>query len=185
MSHRQKRRLLLRALSMTGLSAALFKGSILSSFTGLQLLSSKAHAQATTAPAPAPVAQGESLKAASKAEVQALIDAFAGDATIEEDGLSMVMDPLASNPSSIPVQAVFNEQIDDNNYCEELIFIAEGNPIPLACRFKFTALSGTTEVAFRTRLIDAQYIRALARMSDGRILSARRYVTVVAGACGI
>lgn len=183
MSHRQKRRLLLRALSMTGLSTALFKGSILSSFTGLQLLSSKAHAQATTAPAP--VAQGESLKAAPKAEVQALIDAFAGDATIEEDGLSMVMDPLASNPSSIPVQAVFNEQIDDNNYCEELIFIAEGNPIPLACRFKFTALSGTTEVAFRTRLIDAQYIRALARMNDGRILSARRYVTVVAGACGI
>ncbi|SUA58761.1 sulfur oxidation protein SoxY [Oligella ureolytica] len=183
MSHRQKRRLLLRALSMTGLSTALFKGGILSSFTGLQLLSSKAHAQATTAPTP--VAQGESLKAASKAEVQALIDAFAGDATIEEYGLSMVMDPLASNPSSIPVQAVFNEQIDDNNYCEELIFIAEGNPIPLACRFKFTALSGTTEVAFRTRLIDAQYIRALARMSDGRILSARRYVTVVAGACGI
>ena len=80
---------------------------------------------------------------------------------------------------------MFNEQIDDNNYCEELIFIAEGNPIPLACRFKFTALSGITEVAFRTRLIDAQYIRALARMSDGRILSARRYVTVVAGACGI
>lgn len=183
MSHRQKRRLLLRALSMTGLSTALFKGSILSSFTGLQLLSSKAHAQATTAPTP--VAQGESLKAASKAEVQALIDDFVGDASIEEDGLSMVMDPLASNPSSIPVQAVFNEQIDDNNYCEELIFIAEGNPIPLACRFKFTALSGTTEVAFRTRLIDAQYIRALARMSDGRILSARRYVTVVAGACGI
>ena len=183
MSHRQKRRLLLRALSMTGLSTALFKGSILSSFTGLQLFSSKAHAQATTTPAP--VAQGESLKAASKAEVQDLIDDFVGDASIEEDGLSMVMDPLASNPSSIPVQAVFNEQIDDNNYCEELIFIAEGNPIPLACRFKFTALSGTTEVAFRTRLIDAQYIRALARMSDGRILSARRYVTVVAGACGI
>lgn len=182
MSHRQKRRLFLHALSMTGLSTALFNSGIISGLSGLNLLSSKAHAQGI---ATAPVAQGEALKAASMAEVQALIDDFAGDATIVEEGLSMVMDPLASNPSSIPIQAVFDEEIDDNNYCEELIFIAEGNPVPLACRFKFTALSGTTEVAFRTRLIDAQYIRALARMNDGRVLSARRYVTVVAGACGM
>ena len=184
MSHRQKRRLFLHALSMTGLSTALFNSGIISGLSGLNLLSSKAHAQDMAA-APAPVAQGEALKAASMAEVQALIDDFAGDATIVEEGLSMVMDPLASNPSSIPVQAVFDEEITDDNYCEEMIFIAEGNPVPLACRFQFTALSGTTEVAFRTRLIDAQYIRALARMSDGRILGARRYVTVVAGACGI
>lgn len=168
---------------MTGLSTALFNSGIISGLTGLNLLSGKAYAQETATPAP--VAQGEALKAASMAEVQALVDDFAGDATIQEEGLSLVMDPLASNPASIPVQAAFDEEINDDNYCEEMIFIAEGNPIPLACRFKFTALSGTTEVAFRTRLIDAQYIRALARMNDGRILSARRYVTVVAGACGI
>ena len=96
-----------------------------------------------------------------------------------------IMDPLASNPSSIPIKAVLDEEMSKSNYCEELIFITEGNPIPLACRFKFTPLAGTTEVSFRTRLIDAQYIRALARMNDGRILSARRYVTVVAGACGM
>ncbi len=183
MSHRQKRRLFLHALSMTGLGTALFNSGIISSLTGLNLFNNLAHAQETTAPAP--IAQDEALQSASTAEVHALIDSFVGDATIVEEGLSMVMDPLASNPSSIPVQAVFDEEINDDNYCEELIFVAEGNPIPLACRFKFTALSGTTEVAFRTRLIDAQYIRALARMNDGRVLSARRYVTVVAGACGM
>lgn len=183
MSYRPKRRLFLHALSMTGLSTALFNSGIISDLTGLNLLGNNAYAQESAAPAP--IAQDEALSSASMAEVQAIIDGFVGDATIEEEGLNMVMDPLASNPASIPIQAVFDEEINEDNYCEELIFIAEGNPIPLACRFKFTALSGTTEVAFRTRLIDAQYIRALARMNDGRILGARRYVTVVAGACGM
>lgn len=180
MTHRQKRRQILHVLSMTGLGTALFSSGLIS---GLSILSKTAKAQSTTTPAP--VTQDEALNSASMAEVQAVIDRFVGDAKIEEEGLRMDMDPLASNPSSIPVKAVFDEEINESNYCEELIFITEGNPVPLACRFKFTPLSGTTEIAFRTRLIDAQYIRALARMNDGRILSARRYVTVVAGACGM
>lgn len=180
MTHRQKRRQILHVLSMTGLGTALFSSGLIS---GLSILSKTAKAQSTTTPAP--VTQDEALNSASMAEVQAVIDRFVGDAKIEEEGLRMDMDPLASNPSSIPVKAVFDEAINESNYCEELIFITEGNPVPLACRFKFTPLSGTTEIAFRTRLIDAQYIRALARMNDGRILSARRYVTVVAGACGM
>lgn len=180
MSHRQKRRQLLHVLSMTGLGTTLYSSGIIS---GLSLLVKSAHAQSTSTPTP--VTQDAALISASLAEVQALIDGFIGDATLSEEGLRMDMDPLASNPSSIPVKAVFDEEINENNYCEELIFITEGNPIPLACRFKFTPLSGTTEVAFRTRLIDAQYIRALARMNDGRVLSARRHVTVVAGACGM
>ncbi|MDO5667594.1 MAG: thiosulfate oxidation carrier protein SoxY [Alcaligenaceae bacterium] len=182
MTQGQQRRRLLHVLSMTGLGTALYSSGIIS---GLSLLTGIANAQNQGASSPAPVTQDEALKPASLAEIQALIDDFAGDATIIEVGLRMDMDPLASNPSSIPVKAVFDEQISEDNYCEELIFITEGNPIPLACRFKFTALAGTTEVAFRTRLIDAQYIRALARMNDGRVLSARRYVAVVAGACGM
>lgn len=180
MPHQHKRRDFLHVLSMTGLSTVLYSSGII---TGLNLLSQVAYAQNNNAPTP--VAQDEALKGASQAEVQALIDSFTGDKKIIEKGLKMVMDPLASNPSSIPIQAVFDEKITESNYCEELIFIAEGNPIPLTCRFKFTALSGTSEVAFRARLIDAQYIRALARMNDGRVLGARRYVTVVAGACGM
>lgn len=180
MSQRQERREFLRILSMTALGTALYSSGMIS---GLSFFTRNAHAQ--SGPVPAPVAQEEALKGASMAEVQALIDGFVGDAKIVEEGLRMIMDPLASNPSSIPIKAIFDEEINESNYCEELIFITEGNPIPLACRFKFTALAGTTEVSFRTRLIDAQYIRALARMNDGRILSARRYVTVVAGACGM
>lgn len=180
MPQKQKRRQLLHVLSMTGLSTALYSSGIIS---GLSLLAKSANANNTSSPTP--VTQDEALSAASIAEVQALIDRFVGNAPIVEEGLRMDMDPLASNPSSIPVKAIFDEEISEDNYCEELIFITEGNPIPLACRFKFTPISGTTEVAFRTRLIDAQYIRALARMNDGRVLSARRYVTVVAGACGM
>jgi len=70
-------------------------------------------------------------------------------------------------------------------YCQELIILAQGNPHPLACRFNFTALAGTTEVAVRLRLIETQTIRALARLSDGRVLSAQHHITVTAGGCGM
>ena len=180
MAKKHERREFLHLLSMTALGTALYSGGIIS---GLSLLTRTAQAQSSSAPTP--VAQEEALQGASMAEVQALIDNFVGDKKVIDEGLRMIMDPLASNPSSIPIKAVLDEEMSESNYCEELIFITEGNPIPLACRFKFTPLAGTTEVSFRTRLIDAQYIRALARMNDGRILSARRYVTVVAGACGM
>ena len=180
MTHQAKRRQLLHVLSMTGLGTALLSSGVISS---LSLLSRVAHATSFTTPVP--VSHDEALRPASAAEIQAIVDGFVGDAKVSVEGLRMDMAPLASNPASIPVKAVFDEEINEDNFCEEMIFVAEGNPIPLACRFKFTPLSGTTEVAFRTRLIDAQYIHALARMNDGRVLSARRYVTVVAGACGM
>lgn len=182
MSEQTTRREFLRVFALTGLGTTLLSSGVIST---LSLLSNKAFAETQQAPMPAPVGQDEALQAASPAEVQSIIDSFTQNESIQDEGLSLVMDPLASNPSSIPVQALFNEEITEDNYCEELIFIAEGNPLPLVCRFKFTPLGRTNEIAFRARLIDAQYIRALARMNDGRILGARRFVTVIAGACGM
>ena len=71
------------------------------------------------------------------------------------------------------------------SYCEELIVIAEGNPRPLACRFRFTPLVGNVDVAVRLRLIGSQTVRAMARMNDGRVLAMAKPITVTAGGCGM
>ncbi|WP_353174652.1 thiosulfate oxidation carrier protein SoxY [Paracandidimonas soli] len=125
------------------------------------------------------------LEPATKAEVQAVIDDFLQGAKPLGQGLLLEMPVLADNPAAVPVKAVLEAPVTPEAYCEELIILAEGNPKPLACRFKFTPLAGTTEVAVRLRLIGTQSIRVLARMNDGRVLTARRDVAVTAGGCGM
>lgn len=125
------------------------------------------------------------LSSATQAEIQAVVDGFLKGAEPIEQGLKLDMPVLGDNPAAVPVKAILTTPITADTYCEELIILAEGNPYPLACRFNFTALAGTTEVAVRLRLIESQAIRALARMSDGRFLVARQHITVTAGGCGM
>lgn len=125
------------------------------------------------------------LRRADPAEIQAIVDAFLGGTQPVTEGLKLDMPVLGDNSASVPVKAVLEVPISRDVYCKELILIAEGNPRPLACRFEFTSLAGTTEVAVRMRLIETQSVQALARMSDGRVLAARRHITVTAGGCGM
>lgn len=125
------------------------------------------------------------LKSATQAEVKATVDSFLKGATPRDTGLKLDMPALGDNPAAVPVKVVFDVPITPELYCEELIIIAENNPKPLACRFNFTALSGTSEVAVRLRLMDSQSVQALARLSDGSFLVARQHITVTAGGCGM
>ncbi|HRL20869.1 thiosulfate oxidation carrier protein SoxY [Alcaligenes sp. SDU_A2] len=125
------------------------------------------------------------LKPATPAQVQAIVDEFLQGAVPLEQGLKLEMPVLGDNPSAVPAKAILELPITPDSYCKELVILAEGNPHPLACRFTFTPLAGTTEVAVRLRLIETQHVRALARMSDGRCLSARHHITVTAGGCGM
>lgn len=143
---------------------------------GLGLLSPAVRAQLAS---PVP------LKPASQAEVQAVISGFLQGAQPQEEGLELDMPVLGDNPASVPVKVNVLAPVTPESYCEELIILAEGNPRPLACRFTFTPLSGTSEVAVRLRLIESQNIRTLARMNDGRVLMAQRHITVTAGGCGM
>lgn len=125
------------------------------------------------------------LQSASPTEVQAETDAFLKGAKPSTTGLQLHMPVLGDNPAAVPVKVVFTIPINKDIYCEELIILAERNPKPLACRFQFTPLSHTTEVAVRLRLIESQTIKALARLNDGSYLVAQQAITVTAGGCGM
>ena len=125
------------------------------------------------------------LQSASQTEVQAATDNFLQGADPITQGLSLDMPALGDNPSAVPVKVIFEVPIDEQHYCEALIILAERNPKPVACRFTFTPLAGTTEVAIRLRLIESQNIKAIARMNDGSYLMTQRHITVTAGGCGM
>lgn len=110
---------------------------------------------------------------------------FLAGAVPVEEGLFLEVPVLGDNPAAVPLHARVTEPMLAGHYCEEMIVLAERNPVPLACRMRFSALAGTAEVAIRLRLIESQKIRVLARMSDGRCLSAGAEITVAAGGCGM
>lgn len=122
---------------------------------------------------------------ADASESDRLAAEFIGDASPLADGLMLDLPALGDNPSAVPVRAHLTAEVTDDSWCEELIILAELNPMPLACRFRFTQASGTADVAVRLRLIETMHVRALARMNDGRVFDARGQITVAAGGCGL
>ena len=110
---------------------------------------------------------------------------FTGSATPQAEGLQLDIPVLADNPSAVPIKAKVTLPITEHDWCEELIVLAELNPIPLACRIRFTAETGSAEAAVRIRLSQSQAVHVLARMKSGKLLAGKQTITVAASGCGM
>lgn len=113
------------------------------------------------------------------------LSTFTGSATPQAEGLQLDIPVLADNPSAVPIKAKVTLPITEHDWCEELIVLAELNPIPLACRLRFTAETGTAEAAVRIRLSQSQAVHVLARMKSGTLLAGKQTITVAASGCGM
>jgi sulfur-oxidizing protein SoxY len=143
-------------------------------FGASPLLGTAAAAQSSTAAA-----------RASSAESDRIAAEFIAGATPLREGLTLDLPALGDNPAAVPVRVHVTEEITDATWCEEMIILAELNPMPLACRFSFSQASGAADVAVRLRLIETMHVRALARMHDGRVFDTSGQITVAAGGCGL
>ncbi len=165
----------------------------LSTLTRRDLVAGAALAGATLALPGAAWAQASSAAkpllinplAPNPAEFKKQITQFTGKATPQAEGLQLDISVLADNPSAVPVKVKVTLPITDQDWCEEIIVLADLNPSPLACRLQFTAATGTAEAAVRVRLSQSQTIHALARMKSGKVLVAKQAVTVAASGCGM
>ena len=113
------------------------------------------------------------------------MEQFMGSAKPQADGLQLDIPVLADNPSAVPIKAKVTLPITDSDWCEEIMVLAELNPIPLACRVQFTADTGSAEAAVRIRLSQSQAVHVLARMKSGQVLAGKQMVTVAASGCGM
>lgn len=123
--------------------------------------------------------------APNPAEFNRAMAQFIGNATAHTEGLQLDVPVLADNPGAVPVKVKITLPITDKDWCEEIIVLADLNPVPLACRLQFTPAAGTAEAAVRVRLSQSQTIHALARMKSGKVLVAKQAVTVAASGCGM
>jgi sulfur-oxidizing protein SoxY len=123
--------------------------------------------------------------ALARAEVDALLKEFTGGRPTRGDGLSLDVPLTADNPNAVPVAVKLAERFSDSLWCEEILIIADRNPRPTVCRFRFERRMGLADVAIRVRLAESQSVIALARMSDGSVLMQSKPVTVAGGGCGM
>lgn len=148
---------------------------ILAAGSALALAPLSAFAQAATTARPQP----------DTAEADRIAADFAAGTLPLPEGLVLDLPVLGDNPGAVPVRVHLDRPATPDHWCEEMIVIAELNPLPLACRLRFTADTGSADLAVRLRLIRSMHVRALARMNDGRVLAVRRPITVTAGGCGM
>ncbi|WKL14181.1 thiosulfate oxidation carrier protein SoxY [Comamonas testosteroni] len=123
--------------------------------------------------------------APNPAEFRKNMEQFTGGKPGLAEGLQLEVPVLADNPSAVPVKVKVTLPITEQDWCEEIIVLAELNPSPLTCRMQFTAAAGTAEAAVRIRLSQSQTVYALARMKSGKILVAKQATTVAASGCGM
>ncbi|MBS3019009.1 hypothetical protein DJFAAGMI_01748 [Comamonas sp. PE63] len=123
--------------------------------------------------------------APNPAEFKKLMEQFTGGKATQADGLQLDVPVLADNPSAVPVKVKVTLPITEQDWCEEIIVLAELNPSPLTCRLQFSAAAGTAEAAVRIRLSQSQTVHALARMKSGKVLVAKQATTVAASGCGM
>lgn len=121
--------------------------------------------------------------ALARTEVEALVADFTRGRQAEAAGLVLDIPLTAENANAVPVTISLDQRFSAASHCEEILLIAENNPRPMACRFKFSARMGMANVTTRIRLAESQTVIALARMSDGQILTQRKTVTVTVGGC--
>lgn len=121
--------------------------------------------------------------AQARPEAEALVKEFARGKAVQDAGLVLDIPELSENANAVPVGIRIDDKLSEGRYCEEILLIAEKNPRPMACRFKFSSGTGMVNIVTRIRLAESQTVIALARMSDGVILVQRTAVTVTVGGC--
>ena len=118
-------------------------------------------------------------------EFKKAMEQFIGNATPQAGGLQLDIPVLADNPGAVPIKAKVTLPITEQDWCEEMLVVAELNPIPVACRIRFTEDTGSAEAAIRLRLSQSQTVHVLARMKSGAVLHGKQAVTVAASGCGM
>jgi sulfur-oxidizing protein SoxY len=130
------------------------------------------------------VAVGEALAQAAAQGWEEAVKKILGDAKATDGKLTMDLPEIAENGNTVPFSISVDSPMTDKDYVKAVHVISTGNPQPGVATFRFTPQSGKAAAASRMRLARTQDVIALAELSDGKFLQAKRSVKVTIGGCG-
>ena len=123
--------------------------------------------------------------ATPSAEFDAAFNALVGKATPQDAGLTLDLPDSVENGDYVPVALAVASPMTADDHVAAVHLLSTANPRAEVATFRFTLLSGKAQVTSRMRLAKTQDVVAVAELSGGRILVARRKVDVKVGGCGI
>ena len=104
---------------------------------------------------------------------------------ISEDSPSIILNlpNLVYDGSRVPFSIEVKSPMTEANYVRQVHVLAEHNPFPRIATFHFTPLSGKAFARTRIRLSKSQHVIAVAELSDGSILTARKWIEITLNGC--
>lgn len=115
---------------------------------------------------------------------QTAMRTITGDAKLIEGRIAMELPEIAENGNVVPFTFIVDSPMTDQAFVRSLRVFSTGNPHPLIGTFRFTLDSGKAAISSRMRLAKTQDVVALAELSDGTFLTAKKNVKVTIGGCG-
>jgi sulfur-oxidizing protein SoxY len=118
------------------------------------------------------------------ASIDDALKGIMGDAKPVDGKITLDLPEIAENGNTVPFTLSADSPMTDQQYVKALHILAAGNPQLDVAIFSFTPLAGKASVTSRMRLAKSQDVYAVAALSDGKFLVAKRMVKVTIGGCG-
>ncbi len=107
-----------------------------------------------------------------------------GDAKPVEGKITLELPEIAENGNTVPFSVAVDSPMTQADNVKAIHIISTANPQPGVATFRFSPLSGRAAASSRMRLARTQEVIAIAELTDGRFLMAKRNVKVTIGGCG-
>ncbi len=104
-----------------------------------------------------------------------------------KDGSSVIkldLPLIAENGAVVPISVEVSGPMTPQGYVKSIYIISDKNRRPLNVKFNLSPSMGQAFVGTNLRLGETTDVRAVAEMSDGTLLMAKREVKVTVGGCG-
>ena len=134
----------------------------------------------------AAVAQGNLASLGPEESVDATLKRLFAGRPIKDGSSVITMDlPLiAENGALVPLTVEVASPQTPQSHVKAIYVISDKNRRPLNAKFTLTPASGQAFIGTNLRLGESTDVRAIAEMSDGTLLGAKRQVKVTVGGCG-
>jgi sulfur-oxidizing protein SoxY len=118
--------------------------------------------------------------------VQDALKRVFGDRPLKDGGsvVKLEVPLIAENGAVVPVAVEVASPMTPANHVKAIYVVADKNRIPVVTRAAFAPEAGQAYMGANIRLGETGDVRAIAELSDGTLLQAKREVKVTVGGCG-
>jgi sulfur-oxidizing protein SoxY len=116
-------------------------------------------------------------------EIVPLLKQIAAGAEVREGKVKLDIPRLAENGHLVPLTVTVDSPMTDADYVRTLYLLSEKNPRPIIAKIGMSPGMGRAALTTRIRLAGAQWVVAVAQMSDGSFWATATDVIVTETAC--